>query len=90
MSESVLLESSRWDDYADGARYEPETEMQSYKVKENECISEITRRLTGRTDWRPVYELNKDVIGSNPNGLKAGMILKIPNAAVTDYDSLSD
>ena len=29
-------------------------------------------------DWKQLYELNKDVIGDNPNLIKPGMELKLP------------
>ncbi|MBR1856150.1 MAG: hypothetical protein IJ803_03650 [Oribacterium sp.] len=44
------------------------------------------RKLTGSTNWKSVYELNKDTIGSNPNYLDEGMVLLIPAAVVEDEE----
>lgn len=91
MSISVLPESSQWlDDYTRSSRAVPETEMQIYEVKKGECLSEIVRKMTGSNNWRPVYELNKSIIGSNPNNLVEGMMISIPNALVRDYESFTD
>ena len=90
MSQLDSLQSLLVNDYTYNGRLNPETSTQEYKVKATgECLAEIVRRLTGSTDWRPVYELNADVIGSNPNFLTAGMVITIPKARIDD-DSNSD
>jgi hypothetical protein len=35
-----------------------------------------------KTDWKTIYNLNKAVIGSNPNIIKPGMKLKMPDGSV--------
>jgi hypothetical protein len=45
-----------------------------------------------KTDWKSIYNLNKAVIGSNPNIIKPGMKLKMPNGStysVQPGDTLS-
>jgi nucleoid-associated protein YgaU len=32
-----------------------------------------------RTGWREIYELNKDVIGKNPDLIQPGMELNLPD-----------
>ena len=89
MSRSENLGSLLQNDYSQNGRLNPETETQEYTVKNTgESLMEIVRRMTGSTDWRPVYKLNADIIGSNPNYLEPGMVILIPNAKVADYDSL--
>ncbi len=65
----------------------PETEAQTYTVKEHDTIAAISRKLTGSADYSAIYEQNKDAIGSNPNNLTVGMILQIPGeTSLTDDD----
>jgi LysM repeat protein len=45
-----------------------------------------------KTDWKTIYNLNKAIIGSNPNLIRPGMKLKMPNGstyAVQSGDTLS-
>jgi hypothetical protein len=45
-----------------------------------------------KTDWKTIYNLNKSIIGDNPNSIKPGMKLKMPNGStyrVQPGDNLS-
>jgi len=45
-----------------------------------------------KTDWKTIYNLNKAIIGSDPNRIRPGMKLKMPNGstyAVQSGDTLS-
>jgi hypothetical protein len=45
-----------------------------------------------KTDWKSIYNLNKSIIGSNPNLIKPGMKLKMPDGStyrVQPGDNLS-
>jgi len=35
-------------------------------------------QLGAASRWPEIYELNKDVIGSNPNLIQIGMVLTLP------------
>ena len=50
-----------------------------YVVKPSDSWYRISMKLYGRGDKADtLYEVNKDVIGSDPGKLKVGMILKLP------------
>jgi nucleoid-associated protein YgaU len=52
---------------------------QVYVVKSGDSLSKIAKELLGDASrWPEIYELNKDVIGDNPNLIKPGQELKIP------------
>lgn len=59
---------------------EPETASKgTYTVKKGDSLSTIARKMTGSaSNWRKIYEQNKDTIGSNPNRISVGMKLIIP------------
>ena len=87
MYQSGSPRSSLWaSEIVSSGRSAPETGTIEYKVREGECLCGIVRKLTGTTNWRPVYELNKNVIGQNPNKLEKGMVLLVPNALVENSD----
>lgn len=52
----------------------------TYKVNNRkDCLWNIARAKLGKgSRWREIYNLNKDIIGPNPNRLKHGIVLKIP------------
>lgn len=58
----------------------PANETVSYLVKKGDCLSAIAMRLTGKADWKTLYEQNKDVIGGNPNLIHPGQTLLISGA----------
>lgn len=50
----------------------------THTVISGECLSSIARKETGSANWKPIYEANKEVIGSNPNKIYPGQVLVIP------------
>lgn len=70
VGEAASQESSQREDN----REKPKT----YTVKKGDCLSSIARQLTGSANWRPLYEQNKNIIGSNPNLIRDGTVLVIP------------
>ena len=50
---------------------------QTYKVKSGDTLSAIARKL-GISNWRDLYELNKSLIGGNPNYIKVGQVFNVP------------
>ena len=51
----------------------------TYEVQSGDTLLTIAEQKYGDgTQWRRIYDANKDVIGSDPDKLKIGMQLKIP------------
>lgn len=52
-----------------------------HEVKEGETLSGLALKYYGSAEkekWMKIYEQNKQVIGDNPNMIKPGMNLRIP------------
>lgn len=80
---SSVLEKEQSDEADTESTERPQPEQtgpQTYTVKKGDCLSTIAKKLTGSSNWRPIYEQNKNVIGSNPNLIKPGQVLTIPGA----------
>jgi nucleoid-associated protein YgaU len=55
---------------------------QTYDVQSGDTLLSIARdQLGDATQWRRIYDANKDTIGADPDKLKLGMSLKIPPKA---------
>lgn len=52
-----------------------------YTVKKGDCLASIARKMTGSSSWKELYQMNKDVVGSNPNRIYPGMQLTIPRSS---------
>ena len=83
----VLSQSLGCTNSYESGRIAPETKTQNYTVRKGEGLEEIVMRLTGSHNWRPVYALNKDAIGTNPNYIAEGTVLIIPEAIDHDSDT---
>jgi hypothetical protein len=59
--------------------------MKTYTSKPSEDLGSIARKF-GMPSWKYLYELNKNVIGDNPDLLKEGTKLKIPQWDSTGGD----
>jgi len=57
---------------------EPEPTGSTYTVVKGDTLWKIAGRF-GFSHWRPIYESNRDVIGPNPDLIRPGMVLRIPN-----------
>ena len=53
------------------------TYYEIYVVKTGDNLSKIAKAYS--TTWKKIYALNKAVIGPDPNLIRPGMKLKIPN-----------
>ena len=52
-----------------------------HKVKEGDTLSALALQYYGsaaKDYWMVIYEMNKNAIGENPNKVKLGLLLKIP------------
>jgi nucleoid-associated protein YgaU len=55
--------------------------MAEYTVAPNDTLGSVALKYSGnaaRDYWMLIYEANKDVIGDNPNLVRAGTVLQIP------------
>ena len=56
-----------------------ETKSKTYTVDSGDNLSNIAKQELGDANrWREIYELNKDVIGDNPDLIQPGKKLKLP------------
>lgn len=63
-----------------GSRASSKKMSSYYEVKKGDTLYSIAKKRTGSmTNWKAIYEKNKTQIGNDPNKLKAGMRLVIPN-----------
>lgn len=54
-------------------------ENKTYVVQSGDTLWSIAKRCVGDgSKWNALYELNKDVIGTNPNYIKIGTVLTLP------------
>jgi 2',3'-cyclic-nucleotide 2'-phosphodiesterase / 3'-nucleotidase len=57
-----------------------ESTTKTYTVDSGDNLSAIAKQELGDANrWREIYELNKDVIGDNPDLIQPGMELKLPS-----------
>lgn len=61
---------------AEEPKPEPKPEPKTVTVASGDNLSKIAK--ANGTTWQKIYELNKDVIGKNPNLIKPGQVLKMP------------
>lgn len=57
--------------------------MAEHTVKSGETLSGIAAKYYGagtHENWLRIYEANKGLIGDNPDIIKPGQVLKIPNS----------
>jgi nucleoid-associated protein YgaU len=52
---------------------------QTYEIQSGDTLLSIAEQFYGdNSQWRKIYDANRDVIGSNPDALEVGTTLKIP------------
>ncbi|WP_330331470.1 LysM peptidoglycan-binding domain-containing protein [Streptomyces sp. NBC_00536] len=58
----------------------PAAKKRTYTVRSGDSLSAIARRELGNeARWRELYAMNKGVVGSNPDLIRPGMVLTLPN-----------
>jgi murein DD-endopeptidase MepM/ murein hydrolase activator NlpD len=68
----------------------PDAEDGVYVVKSGDTLSKIATALKIEGGWQKLYELNKTVIGPNPNLIYPGMKLKLPGHEAPSADPYKD
>ena len=67
-------------DFSDANLEKVPTKSKTYTVDSGDNLSAIAKQELGDANrWREIYELNKDVIGKNPDLIQPGMELKLPS-----------
>lgn len=62
----------------------------TYTVQKGDSLSAIAARTLGDANrWREIYDLNRDVVGGNPNLIYPGQVLKLPGGAKASAPSNS-
>lgn len=52
---------------------------ETYEIQSGDTLLTVAEQVYGdATQWRKIYDANKDVIGPDPDKLKVGMKLKVP------------
>lgn len=60
-------------------------EAQAYTVQRGDTLWDLAKeRLGDGTRWHEIYDMNKDLIGSNPDLIHTGAQLNLPGAAGSD------
>lgn len=60
-------------------RVDLKEKSKTYVVKPGDSLSKIAKLELGNSSvWNKIYQLNKKVIGSNPNAIKPGQKLVLP------------
>lgn len=58
---------------------EEQQELREYTLRRGDSLSSVAARKLGNgARWTEIYELNRDVIGPNPDGIRDGMVIKLP------------
>jgi nucleoid-associated protein YgaU len=67
-------------DFSDANLEKVPTKTKTYTVDSGDNLSAIAKQELGDANrWREIYELNKEVIGKNPDLIQPGMELKLPD-----------
>lgn len=60
----------------------PSPSTSTYTVRPGDTLSAIARATLGDGNrWREIYDLNRDVLGDNPNLIYPGSVLRLPGGA---------
>jgi nucleoid-associated protein YgaU len=74
-----------------GPTTRPIDSSREYRVVSGDNLNTIAKKLYGTTTRaKQIYDLNKDLIGPNPNALKLNMVLKLPDTPAATASSTSE
>lgn len=60
---------------------QPTAALRTHTVVQGDSLSKIAKSFySDAGKWRLIYEANKSVVGSNPDLIKPGQVLTIPDA----------
>lgn len=63
------------------ARVDNTQSATTYTVQKNDCLSKIAKAKLGNSSrWTEIYDLNRGVIGGNPNLIYPGQVFTLPSA----------
>lgn len=68
----------------------PDAEDGVYTVKQGDYLAKIATALKVDGGWQKLYEINKEVIGPNPNLISPGMKLHLPGHEAPAVDPYKD
>jgi nucleoid-associated protein YgaU len=64
---------------AQPAAAQPAAQGESYTVVSGDSLSKIAKHHYGdASKWHQIYDANKSTIGSNPDHIEVGQVLKLP------------
>jgi len=61
---------------------------QTYTVQPGDSLSKIAQKL-GLSSWQDLYNLNRSIVGANPNLIYSGQVLNIPGTEATPTTTVS-
>jgi nucleoid-associated protein YgaU len=72
-------EAQEEEEQAEQTEQAPEENYTTYTIKRGDTLSIISARELGDgSRWTEIYELNRDIIGPNPDGIRDGMEIRLP------------
>jgi nucleoid-associated protein YgaU len=75
-------ETSEEEEEVEPSEPEAEEDYRMYTIKRGDTLSIISARELGDgSRWTEIYELNRDIIGPNPDGIRDGMEIRLPEPA---------
>ena len=65
---------------------QPTVQRYTYTVVSGDCLWNISKACSGDgNNWRQLYDLNKSVVGGNPNLIYPGQVLTLPEGWTPPY-----
>ncbi len=76
---AVVTDNDNADYYTSGVTGNNQNIPKSYTAQKGDTLWSIASKLYGDpTQWKSIYDANKDIIGGKPRDLRAGQVLTIP------------
>ena len=75
-------DAAKWEEkYGRKAKADEPEYITTHELTSEETLSHLALKYYNHATppyWQLIYEANKDVVGDNPNAVRAGMMIKIP------------